>query len=219
MLRRHVLPAMIVAWAATVLVMLAAAVALAADPAWYVVRPGDNLHRIADRFGTTAQALEHSNPGAGNLIHPGQRLSLEHPFAEVAGHGIRWRTPYRGATRLVDDFGPHEQDRIIMPRTGVKVAQSNGSEVVAPAHGVLRYLSHMDGLGVIAILDHGAGWHTVLGPLDADTVPWQPGQALLAGDVLGRTASPPEDGTHDQPYLHVELRRDGKAVHPRDLLR
>ena len=59
-------------------------------------------------------------------------------------------------TRLLDDFGPHEQDRIIMPRTGVKVALPVGSEVVVPAHGVLRYLSEMDCLGTIAILDHGA---------------------------------------------------------------
>ncbi len=75
----------------------------------------------------------------------------------------------------------------------------------------------MDGLGTIAIIDHGAAHHTVLGPLDPSTVLWAPGQAVLRGDFLGRTAAPPE--AESEPHLHLELRINSKAVRPGPLMR
>ena len=46
-------------------------------PKWYVVRPGDTLSRIAEKYGTTLQRLMWLNDIAvPDLIYPGQRLRI-----------------------------------------------------------------------------------------------------------------------------------------------
>jgi len=191
---------------------LAASAGSSGGPAWYEIRPGDSLGRIARDFGTTVAALRDANGLRSDVIHPGQRLEIVDPFACTQVGDLSWRRPLARRARVIAEFGPYEVDRILMPRSGVDLDAAVGTEVVVPAHGVLRFLAFMEELGTVAILDHGAGRHTVLSPLDPATVPWQPGQALRRGDVLGRTAPPP--GVDQPPHLHVELRVDGKAVRP-----
>lgn len=201
-----------------VLLLLAATVGVQArpGPAWYVVRSGDHLTGIAQRLDTTVDAIKRANTLRGDVIHPGQRLDIPEPFARSRADAIRWQTPIRSRGKLVRGFGAYEVDRIIMPHTGVKLACPVGHEVRVPAHGVLRFLAALEDLGTIAIIDHGAGRHTVLGPLDPDSVPWQPGQAVVRGDVLGVTAPPPVQDL--EPYLHLEYRVDSRAVPPTPLL-
>lgn len=44
---------------------------------WYVVRPGDSLYFISERFGTTIDNLvENNNIPDPNLIYPGQILRI-----------------------------------------------------------------------------------------------------------------------------------------------
>ncbi|HOX26350.1 MAG TPA: LysM peptidoglycan-binding domain-containing M23 family metallopeptidase [Candidatus Krumholzibacteria bacterium] len=186
-------------------------------PAWYEVRKGDSLGRIAREFGTTVADLREASNLRSDVIQVGQRIEIRSPFATTRARDLAWQSPCRGPRRVLADFGPYETGRVIMPRTGVDVALPVGSEVFVPAHGVLRYLAAMEELGTIAIIDHGAGHHTVLSPLDLATVPWQPGQGVRRGDLLGRTAAPFSAG--EPPHLHVELRIDGKAVRPDPLLR
>ncbi len=48
-------------------------------PGFYVIVAGDTLWDIARRFGTTVEALRRANGLTGDLIFPGQRLSLPGP--------------------------------------------------------------------------------------------------------------------------------------------
>lgn len=51
----------------------------------YIVQPGDNLSKIAQKFGTTVHALVSDNGIANpNLIYPGQVLIIGHTSAPVA---------------------------------------------------------------------------------------------------------------------------------------
>lgn len=43
---------------------------------WYTVQPGDNLSRIAGRYGTTVQAIVHANNLHTTVIQPGQVLFI-----------------------------------------------------------------------------------------------------------------------------------------------
>jgi len=199
--------------------LLGATSILAADggPAWYEVRSGDHLSRIAGRFGTTVNSLRNDNSLTKDIIRPGQRLELSTPLTRTKAKDIDWLNPCRSKGRILEKFGPYERDKILMPRTGVLMAQDVGAPVLVPANGVLRFLSVMDGMGTLAIIAHGGGYHSVLGPLDPDTVPWQQGQCMLRGDILGAVAALPE--SEYPPHLHIELRQNSKAIPPDRLLK
>ena len=182
-----------------------------ARSAIYTVRAGDNLTVIARRFGTTVADLQRDNALPSDLLRIGQKVAIVEPFARGAIREPRWERPARRLGAVLRPFGPYKKGRVLMPRTGTDVACGVGEVVTAPAHGVVRFLGPMDGYGHLVILDHGGGWATVLGPLDPSALAVDMGTAVLAGDRLGRVDEPVEEGP---AYLHVELRKDEKAVAP-----
>ena len=182
-----------------------------AAAAVYTVRPGDNLTVIARRFGTTVEGLRRDNGLGSDLLRIGQKLRLGAPFARGDGREPRWERPARRLGEVLRPFGPYQRGRILMPRNGADVACAVGEVVTAPADAVVRFLGPLDGYGHLLILDHGGGWTTVLAPLDPAILAVDVGTALLAGDRLGLVAQPVEEGP---PYLHIELRKDDKAVSP-----
>lgn len=183
--------------------------------AWYVVRPGDSLSLISRRAGIDLGALRRANGIVDDLIHPEQRLAVPDPFARTPSTAIHWRRPFDGRGEVLRPFGDEHRGELTMRRTGTEIARPLGSPVFAPANGVVRYLGHQDGYGVIAIIEHGADYATVIGPLVADGAAVAVGQVVLGGDMLGRVGEPPEG---IRPYVHVELRRHGRAVDPARLL-
>lgn len=184
--------------------------------ATYTVVAGDNLTTIAQRFGTSLQDLRDANDLKSDTIHPGQGLAIPSPFARTRTRDLRWRRPLDRKGRILRTFGPYKVKGILMPRTGTDIACAAGSAVYCPGHGVIRHIGHMDGFGTLLIIEHGAGYSSVLAPFAAGSVDVQLGQALLRGAFLGRTG-PPVEG--DEPYLHVELRQNDKAVKPDRLLK
>ena len=181
-----------------------------AGDAVYTVRKGDNLTVIARRFGTTVDALMTHNGLRSDILSIGQELRLGSPFTRGGGTP-RFERPARRLGEVLRPFGPYQRGRILMPRNGADVSCAVGEVVSAPAHGVVRFLGPMAGYGHLVILDHGGGWATVLAPLDPEHLDADAGDAVLAGDRLGLVGEPVEEGP---PYLHIELRRNDKAVAP-----
>ena len=105
---------------------------------------------------------------------------------------------------------------ILMPQTGVEISCPVGTSVRVPADGILRHVGPLDGFGIVVILEHADNYATVLAPLDPDSITASVGDALRRGDPLGRSGIPDEG---KNPYLHVELRRNDKAVRPDRLLK
>jgi len=184
------------------------------SPGRYEVRKGDNLGLIAQRFGVTVGELRNVNNLTTDVLQIGQKLQLEKPFHRKAD--IKWDRPCRRHGEVLRPFGPYKKKGIIMPRTGTDVTCALGTAVSSPAHGIVRHIGHMDGFGTLIILEHGGGLASVLSPLDPETVAVAVGNAVLRGDHLGRTGPPPERDT--PPYLHVELRKNDKAIKPDPLL-
>jgi septal ring factor EnvC (AmiA/AmiB activator) len=198
-------------------IVAASAVALPAlaDDAVYAVRRGDNLTLIGSRFGSSVNDLKRANGLSSDIIHVGQKLRLTRPFRRTSARDIRWQRPLARRSEVLREFGPYKEAGVLMPRTGTDVACAVGTEVHAPAHGVVRHIGKMGGIGTLVILEHGGNYSTVLAPLQKPSIRWRIGDAILAGDVIGKVG-PPVDG--ERPYLHVELRRKDKAVEPDRLI-
>ena len=191
--------------------------AATASPGFYEVRQGDYLGRIAARFGVTVGQLQKSNNLTSDILRIGQKLRIDNPFQRNSDQKIQWERPIHSWGKVLRPFGPYKQKGILMPSTGTDLACAQGTALSAPAVGVVRHIGHMDGFGTLIIIEHPDRYASVLSPLDPGTVAVQVGQALLAGDHLGRTGPPPEKDTPS--YLHVELRKDDKAIKPDPLLK
>lgn len=187
-----------------------------ADPGTYAVRKGDSLSLIAKRFGCTVAALKSDNHLTDPSLVVGQELEIKQPFT-ARGATVKFQRPFAKKGRILERFGPRMEGKITVPRSGVKMACALGSVVSAPAHAIVRYVGWMDDYGTIVILEHGGGYHTVLAPFDPVSLEVTVGKAVLAGDPLGSTMAPPQKDL--DPYLHLELRKDQKAVDPARLLK
>jgi murein DD-endopeptidase MepM/ murein hydrolase activator NlpD len=183
----------------------------------YQVRKGDNLGFIAQKFGVTVAELRRTNSLSSDVLRIGQELRLENPFHRLKDGAVQWERPCQQTGAVLRPFGPYKKNGILMPSTGADLACAVGSAVASPAHGVVRHVGVMEGFGTLIIVEHGGGFATVLSPFDPATVAVKVGQALLSGDHLGRTSRPPAMDT--PPYLHVELRRNDKAIEPDPLLK
>lgn len=189
----------------------------AADAPRYTVRKGDSLSLIAKRLGVTMAHLRKENDLKGDVIHQGQVLAVPDAFKALRPGDVRWNRPLPKGGKLLRPFGNYQQGKLVLPSTGADVSCPVGTRVTAPAHGVVRHAGAMDGVGMVLILEHGGTYTSVLAPLDPATITVEVGQIVVRGETLGLTAAP--DASSDAPHLHVELRKDDKAVSPDRMLR
>lgn len=97
------------------------------------------------------------------------------------------------------------------PAQAIAMAVAPAALVVAPIGGVVRYAGPFADDGLILILDHGGGYHSIIagvGRLDVTA-----GQAVRAGEPLAVTALPQSDTTPTST-LFFEVRRNGSPVNP-----
>ncbi len=93
--------------------------------------------------------------------------------------------------------------------TGVDIAASPGTPVLAPADGTVIFAGSMPANGTLVILDHGHGLSTTYSHLSAYAV--RPGDRVRKGDVIGQVGS---TGWSTGPHLFFEIRRNGQPVDP-----
>ena len=87
---------------------------------------------------------------------------------------------------------------------GVTLSATPGAPVLAPADGRIRYAGEFRDYGLVLIVDHGDGFHSVMigfARVNVETDQW-----VLAGEPLGRVAP--------HGSLYIEIRRDGRPVDP-----
>lgn len=88
----------------------------------------------------------------------------------------------------------------------IRILPRSQAQVVAPADGRVVYAGPFRSYGIIIIIDHGKGDHSVLTGLDRTFV--LADQHVIMAEPLGEMSS--EDGTS----LHWEVRRSGALIDP-----
>lgn len=138
-----------------------------------------------------AQLTRRAAPGAGTL----------RPFSEANGQVV---APVRG--RIVLSFGqPGEGGQ---PHRGLTIETRPAAQIVAPFDGQIAFAGPFRAYGLILIIEHSEGYHTLLAGLGR--IDGVVGQMVTAGEPVGAAVSP-EAGS---PSVYVELRRNGQPINP-----
>lgn len=153
-----------------------------------------------------ALATPKAGKGAGEKDRgasaPAQRLAMgpsRVPFSKIRG---RLRLPAKG--KQVGNFGDSTG---FGPRAqGITLRTRNGAQVVVPYDGRVVFAGPFRDYGLILIISHGEGYHTLLAGLS--TLQAVVGQSLLTGEPVGRM------GGDDKRSLYIEIRRKGVAINP-----
>ncbi len=118
---------------------------------------------------------------------------------------FRW--PTNGAHTLSgNDFGPKH--------LGIDITAYEGTPVLASGGGVVVFAGWSQyGYGNVVQIDHGNGWGTVYAHLNQINV--KVCQYVSAGELIGLSGS---TGNSTGPHLHFEIRRNGTALNPWELL-
>jgi murein DD-endopeptidase MepM/ murein hydrolase activator NlpD len=93
--------------------------------------------------------------------------------------------------------------------TGMDIATSYGSPVVASRAGVVRFVGWRSGYGRIIVLVHEGGVETAYSHLSAAVV--NRGERVGRGQMIGRIGS---SGWSTGPHLFFEVRRHGVPLDP-----
>jgi len=128
------------------------------------------------------------------------------PFSSVRG---QLRLPVRG--RLVRKY--NQPDETGLRSKGLLIETRPSAQVVAPYDGRIVYAGRFRHYGLLLIIAHGEGYHTLLAGLGR--IDGVVGQWLLAGEPVGQMSAAPEQaGGGAKPTLYVELRRNGEPINP-----
>lgn len=180
--------------------------ALLAQRAARATRPGEATGERLARLAREARDLRDfiQRLEAGSALPP---MALRLPSGAVAGAprftGLG-RLPVVGTTTL--GFGAPTPSG--QPHRGILIEAKPGAPVVSPAAGRIAFAGPFRLYGLILIIDHGEGYHTLLmglGRIDAAT-----GQWVEAGEPVGLSAG----GDGSPSSLYVELRRNGQPIDP-----
>lgn len=101
-----------------------------------------------------------------------------------------------------------ETDRYGSASRGLTIASRPGSPVVSPFSGSIMFAGPFRGYGLILIVEHAGGYHSLiagLGRIDTTV-----GKLVAAGEPIGLMPSP----SGGNPDLYYELRRHGQPINP-----
>lgn len=92
---------------------------------------------------------------------------------------------------------------------GIEIKAEEGDMSRSIAGGRVVYASNFDGMGMIVIIDHGSGYHSLYGNLSE--VSLNKGDLLIAGFDIGKVGISKNSNV---PALYFEIRYKGKPVDP-----
>jgi len=93
-------------------------------------------------------------------------------------------------------------------RNGIVIETRDNAAVVSPYDGQIAFAGPFRHYGLLLIIDHGEGYHTLLAGMGS--IEGTVGQLLLAGEPVGQMKS----SKNIKPTLYMELRVKGSPVNP-----
>jgi murein hydrolase activator len=126
-------------------------------------------------------------------------------FAEKGFSAAQGKMPYPARGKVIEQYGQTNDVGHVMK--GITIQTRRDAQVIAPYDGQVAFSGPFRGYGLLLIIEHSEGYHTLLAGMARIDV--AVGQRLLAGEPVGVMG---QDDT--KPALYVELRRNGQPVNP-----
>jgi len=143
----------------------------------------------AQQAATAAEEAAQARPGAAGR-----------PFSLMQG-----RLPFPARGRVAERYG--QINEVGHETKGITIQTRKEAQVIAPHDGQVVFAGPFRGYGLLLIIEHSDGYHTLLAGMARIDCPV--GQKLLAGEPVGQMGS--DDA---KPALYVELRHNGQPVNP-----
>lgn len=191
----------------------------------HVVRKGENVWRISQRYDSTVDAIVRANGlRDSTAIRVGQRLAVpvgvkRRPSRSAktwtkrdrrghtpSGHTFAW--PVKGTLTSKYGYrsGAHHDGLDIAVRKGTAVRAAEAGRVIHSDNG-------LSGYGNLIIVKHSGAFSTVYAHNRRNLV--RVGEFVEKGQVIAEVG---DTGRASAPHLHFEVRRDGRARNPLDYL-
>ncbi|HKI95832.1 MAG TPA: peptidoglycan DD-metalloendopeptidase family protein [Gemmatimonadales bacterium] len=146
----------------------------------------------------TAYALYAGSPGTQARYETGASVPSHWPLDEA---GVITRGQVRAGSG--DESHP-----------GMDIAVPMDTPIRAAGGGLVAQTGFDPEYGLFAIINHPDGYQTLYG--HASRIVVHAGDSVEAGQVIGLSGS---TGRSTGPHLHFEIRRDGKSIDPRTLVK
>ncbi|MEH6495115.1 MAG: peptidoglycan DD-metalloendopeptidase family protein [Pseudomonas marincola] len=127
-------------------------------------------------------------------------LGSRRPFSSIKG-----TLPLPVGGRIVSNY---TKTRKKQQRNGIVIETRQGAAVISPYDGQIAFAGPFRHYGLLLIIDHGGGYHTLLAGLGS--IEGEVGQLLLAGEPVGKMNA----SNNVKPTLYMELRIKGSPVNP-----
>jgi murein DD-endopeptidase MepM/ murein hydrolase activator NlpD len=192
---------------------------------YYTVRKGDTVQSLAKRFKVTVEAITHfeSNQlqppydlsAGARIMVPGGQQPL--PVVQPVVHAFTGPVP-AGAAHGSGLFGWPTSGTISQKfwsgHPAVDIAGTAREPVYAADGGYVALAGWSNaGYGNMILIDHGNGFQTLYGHLDALRV--HQGQSVTKGQMIGLMGC---TGNCTGPHLHFEVRKGGVSRNPLGVL-
>ena len=149
-------------------------------------------------------------PRIRRIVLPLLAFALVSGATGVASAAGPWSWPVVGA--VIRGFEPPATPYSTGHR-GIDIAAPYGTEIRAPAPGIVRFAGLVGGELFVSV-DHGGGLVSTYSWLSAVSV--RKGEAVLEGAVLGLTGF--GHAGVSPPHLHFGVKRDGDYIDPMTVL-
>ena len=127
-------------------------------------------------------------------------VKADKPFSLAQG-----KLPFPARGRVVETFG--ETTDVGHASKGITIQTRNGGQVIAPYDGQVAFAGSFRGYGLLLIIEHSEGYHTLLSGMAR--IDCAVGQRLVAGEPVGVMGQ-----DESKPNLYVELRHNGQPINP-----